>query len=219
MGTDIHCQLEYKKNGKWYWALANLPEELDRESFNPLNFNRSYNLFAILANVRNGYGFAGCDTGDEYNPISEPKGLPEDISEELKKYHEENEILGDHDFSYLTKDELENYDWEQKITNRGWVGIDQYKVFKEKGKPESWSGGVSGSMVEHLTNKEMENIIEGKTLTIENMRYVTNVEWEETYIQSVPWDYYFKLTTLEYFLNWDKKEEIENVRIVFGFDS
>ena len=40
-------------------------------------------LFAILAGVRNGYGFAGCDTGDGFRPIAPPRGLPGDVSPEV----------------------------------------------------------------------------------------------------------------------------------------
>ena len=42
--------------------------------------DRNYNLFAILANVRNGTAFAGCKTGEGFNPISNPKGVPSDAS-------------------------------------------------------------------------------------------------------------------------------------------
>jgi hypothetical protein len=48
---------------------------------------RNYDVFAILANVRNGRGFAGVVTGGGFNPIAMPRGLPPDVSPEvLREY-------------------------------------------------------------------------------------------------------------------------------------
>src|SRR5690606_27440711 len=107
MGTDIHCQCEYYKDNKWNWIWKGVSKDVNVDyKANVLNFDRNYDLFAILADVRNGYGFAGVYTGDGFNYISEPKGLPEDMSEELKKAIETERVwLGDHDFSYLTSSE------------------------------------------------------------------------------------------------------------------
>ncbi|WP_317970333.1 hypothetical protein [Paenibacillus sp. CCS19] len=66
---------------------------------------RNYLLFAILANVRNHYNI---------QPISQPKGLPEDVSHEVKKQSDEEN--GDaHTRSWLTLKELLEYDWQQKF--------------------------------------------------------------------------------------------------------
>lgn len=66
--------------------------------------DRNYLLFAILANVRNQYNI---------QPISQPKGLPKDVSHEVKKQNDEEN--GDaHTRSWLTLKELLEYDWQQK---------------------------------------------------------------------------------------------------------
>ena len=68
MGTDIHIVVEiYKDHG---WHLTDIVPSQDR----------NYRAFAVLADVRNGYGFAGFSTGDAVIPISEPRGLPDDMS-------------------------------------------------------------------------------------------------------------------------------------------
>lgn len=67
MGTDIHLFVETRVNGVW---------ELRSDA--PRFSGRNYNEFAILAGVRNGTGFAGCDT-DGFAPIAEPRGLPDDM--------------------------------------------------------------------------------------------------------------------------------------------
>lgn len=214
MGTDIHLQVEAKINGEWKWLNDNLPKGIDLSSYVPLDTSRNYNLFAILANVRNGYGFAGCDTGDGFVPISEPKGLPKDISTALKARHEEQGLLGDHSFSWLNAKELEDYDWDRVTKRRGWVKKDQFLIWKVVGKPKSWCGGVSGKNVKHISNKEMEKIEDN----LDNS--YTEVEWEESYKEAVGWNNYYKYSDLKTLISWDEDgEKIEDIRIVFGFDS
>lgn len=45
--------------------------------------DRNYDVFAILGNVRNGYGFAGTPTSTGFEPISDCRGLPEDLSPQV----------------------------------------------------------------------------------------------------------------------------------------
>lgn len=74
MGTDIHMAVEVKgKHGRWFWY----------QRGNEIYDGRNYDLFAQLADVRNGTGFAGVRTGSGFVPISSPRGLPNDISELL----------------------------------------------------------------------------------------------------------------------------------------
>jgi hypothetical protein len=61
-------------------------EELLEEMWNhPTDLGRNYNLFSILADVRNGVGFAGCKAGEGFEPISMPRGFPVDASPSVKK--------------------------------------------------------------------------------------------------------------------------------------
>lgn len=107
---------------------------------------RNYDEFAVLADVRNGVGFAGVDMGDAFEPISPPKGLPEDCSLEVREESERYGIDG-HSHSWLTLTELmatEDY-WNQAHWSRGVVGKEQAALVRETGKPpESWAGAVSG---------------------------------------------------------------------------
>lgn len=57
MGCDIHAHVEVKIRGKW-------------EHYNHPQINRNYALFYRMAGVRGGH----------LEPISEPRGLPEDVS-------------------------------------------------------------------------------------------------------------------------------------------
>jgi hypothetical protein len=97
MGCNLHGYLEvmeYPETEKYKWfSVHNLP------------FTRSYWFYAALAGVRNYI---------EINPISKPKGMPEDAS--IMSQIECEEDGGDgHSHSWLTATELLNYEWNQKI--------------------------------------------------------------------------------------------------------
>jgi hypothetical protein len=74
----------------------------------------------MLADVRNGSGFAGIDTGDRIVPISQPRGVPDDVSKEFGKEIESWDIDG-HSHSWFSLAELLAVDWDQPITHRMWV--------------------------------------------------------------------------------------------------
>ncbi len=62
MGCDIHLHVEVKIKGRWL-------------HYNHPQISRNYNLFCMMAGVRK-YGEDG-----EPKPISEPRGLPDDLSD------------------------------------------------------------------------------------------------------------------------------------------
>jgi len=144
MGTDIHLAAEVFKDGRWHLAEVDLPEY------------RNYRAFAVLADVRNGYTFAGMDSGDPVIPISEPRDFPKDMSLELRKilYGEDDWLgdegvgdfsvdgeepefiwLGDHSFSWVTLEELINYDLDQPVTLRGKVSPEAARRWRENKEP------------------------------------------------------------------------------------
>src|SRR6185295_15976002 len=167
--------------GEFYDDEKTVPQkDYTRLFLDPLHIGRDYDLYAILANVRNGRGFGGMDTGDGFIPIADPRGLPPDVTPQVAAESDRWEGAG-HSHSYFTVAEMLAYDWTQSTSHRGWVTAAEYTEFKEKGKPSSWSGGVSGSIIEHLSNGEMEERI--KQRTADNC--YTRVEWRETYSASV----------------------------------
>lgn len=82
MGCDIHLHIEAKINGKW--------EHLS----NPL-VERSYPLFAIMANIYN--------LENNIKPITNPRGLPIDISDETRRDYCEEMFFGE---SWLSDEEI-----------------------------------------------------------------------------------------------------------------
>lgn len=100
MGCDIHAIVQVKSFRSKEWITVNT---------DAINI-RSYTMFGFLAGVRN----------HTVTPISEPKGLPDDIKLQRKdKYpifydgweYEEGTgaCLGEFGHSYLTLAEIENY--------------------------------------------------------------------------------------------------------------
>jgi hypothetical protein len=189
MGCDIHLFIEKKdEGGKWqvfdYKAeFANGTyddgsRKLDYEGLfdSPFYAGRNYNLFAILADVRNGSGFAGCDTGDGFNPIAAPKGLPEDVTPEVKAESDGWDIDG-HSHSYFTVAELKAYNWQQTTKHRGWVDAWNFEVWRREGKPNGWSGGISGSSIEHVSNQFLARLIDSGDIQWEGEE-PTKTSWE-----------------------------------------
>mgnify|MGYP000857425432 FL=1 len=172
---------------------------------------RNYNVFAMLADVRNERGFAGVDTGDGFVPIAMPRGFPPDLSKFMRKKSEDVE----HTPSWLSLDELESYDWNQVTKHRGWVNPKEFKEFQERGKPSSWCGGVSGGLVSHVSNERMEQIADA-AFDPENFYTYTQVEWESTYADSAGAFYTETLPRLREIRNLPN---VTDLRIVFWFDS
>lgn len=161
MGTDIHFYVERRENGAWVSCDTWEPSEYDDHALivpcsKQFYDNRNYDLFAMLANVRNGRGFAGITTGLGFNPITEPRGLPNNLSPEMQI-----EIKNlEHTPSWLLVSELMAYDWTQTTTKRGVVSEAQYVDWiawrRTDGRgPENYSGGISGPNIKHISEAEM----------------------------------------------------------------
>ena len=84
MGCDIHMHGEVKIKGEWH-------------HFGVLDGNRRYEIFALMADVRNMSGI---------KPISEPRGLPKDAT-------------------FLTKWDSDR--WEGDGHSHSWLGLDELK--------------------------------------------------------------------------------------------
>lgn len=152
MGCDIHLTAEYRdKAGVWHNDdLTTEPDEYgDTDPHHKQDYDhglyngRNYDLFAILADVRNGRGFAGVKTGEGFEPIADPRGVPHDAAEITRDYQEAYGSDG-HSHSYFTVAELLAYDWTQTTTKQGVVGYRELARWKLQGAPTSWSGSIDG---------------------------------------------------------------------------
>lgn len=179
--------------------------------------SRDYNVFAILADVRNGHGFAGIDTGDGFNVIAPQRGMPEDVSDVIRNYHS-----WDHSESWLLLSEVLAFDWTQTTKHRGViplrssVGVDSYEDWKRRGGgcPKAWSGSVSGPGIVIVSAVEADGIL---AMSPDAIRYYVSVEWEETYAESAA---SFLAFVSEFVENLGDPNRLgTDIRLVFGFDS
>lgn len=237
MGTDIHMACEVRHDGKWElvtdkvfknsWYRPDSEYSWAQEEYTNVPYDsRNYNLFAILADVRNGRGFAGVKTGEVFNPISTPKGYPADMCDELKgdiDYYNFDGGAGilsnEHSASWLTLKELLDYDWNQMHRDCGYVHENQYRDFIMKGNhPESWSGGVGGSSVVHISEDEMVNLIQGRYPREDGKQYYTSCYFKaETYKDASGGFYDDVIPVLQSLI--PDGGTAEDVRLVFDFDS
>jgi hypothetical protein len=113
MGCDIHSYAEVrnKETGKWEKAIAfTTIDDFDKDWYkadvgdNPFNW-RSYGMFGFLADVRN---YSSVPT------IVEPRGIPEDVSDEINS---EYEYWGyySHTASHIYLREFVEYDYDKKF--------------------------------------------------------------------------------------------------------
>ncbi|AXF39792.1 hypothetical protein LEY_31 [Paenibacillus phage Ley] len=137
MGCDIHLFVEKKVNGAWE-ALKGINEpmiqhiqsmlqsfkdrgedtsglehwlkEEQEGTYDFVDIQRNYRLYAALADVRNSYGI---------EPIHGPRGLPSGVSAVVKE-QADNWGEDGHDHSYLTIKELSEFDWNQEIAQARW---------------------------------------------------------------------------------------------------
>lgn len=245
MGCDIHCHVEVRTEDGWQhvWPplvaetedveacpeeYVNFPgtivssyEEYQKVAApwdHPLRIRRNYNLFAIFADVRNGIGFAGTKTGEGFNIIAEPRGIPDDASIETAWdiQHWEGDA---HSHSWLTLKDLLDFDWDQTTSHVGVVSPREFVHWKEHGVPSYWSADVSGLTVLEISNEEMEaHLASGGGSTNEAGLFLyTTVTWESKYRDSVG-SHFFDVT-IHALKQLGDPEEAEDVRLVFFFDN
>ena len=190
MGCDIHTHVEIKKKNKWI-HIDEVPEEFEI---------RNYSTFSILAGVRSSFNV---------KPISEPKGIPEDVSKETKESIEWWNGDG-HSHSYLTLKELDTFDLTDYKKTKVKVLKAFYDAFigfggilpKEMSVEETRPGDIRECFQEAFEPTVLIKWLDSKN--------------EETYMDSPI------LTGIKKLKEIAKKNNIDNyedIRIVFFFDN
>lgn len=177
MGCDIHSFAEKrnKKTNKWELVTNHFTiDSFDQEYYNkekgdcPFDW-RSYSMFAFLAGVRN---------YDHCEPLSEPKGLPNDSEYlntidygETKKQSIESDV-NYHSLSYLTLKELIDFDYDKILWNR--------RIYRETYWPDGTvSGGNGASLAEEGEGKMItyrENLGEWFFIHLEELKQLGEPE-------------------------------------------
>jgi hypothetical protein len=193
MGCDIHLYVE-RQGSDGAWSPVEDPFD-----------TRNYRLFAALAGVRNGVGFAGCDLGDPIEPIADRRGLPDDVSESVKAASDEWDIDG-HSHSWLTAGELMAHDWDSIVVNRGLTRDTDERHFKDGGRAK-WVV----EYFEQLHEWPPDTEICGMTTA---SGYVP-IEWRTPLSANVSTDWFAFMLRLQRMAGDDPS----SVRIVFWFDN
>lgn len=217
MGCDIHMTIEVRDGDKWRrvdkcpprpcWCDGKIADHwkcggtgIDESPYH----DRNYAVFAALANVRN---------DGNIKPISEPRGLPDDCTHGVGE--EDDFEHGDHSFTWLLLSEVLAYPWNAEIQDEGFVpaaAFDEWDKAGRKGPPKTWSAGVGGGSVRHVTNAEMRRRIDQPCPWQAMESPYTLIRW------SVPLSQYAR-----HFLAFAESlravGDPASVRLVFGFDS
>lgn len=126
MGCDIHLHVEIRSSGKWkrftddHFSMSEWDQKYYKKEKTDTPFDwRDYSMFAFFADVRN---------YDCLEPLSEPRGLPEDsdyldevIADDwgtpvtVRRSVEESDF---HSRSWLTLKELLDFDYDKTFWNR-----------------------------------------------------------------------------------------------------
>ena len=194
MGCDIHTYVEIRdKDGRWR-AVA--PDEPGRRGWAWGFRSRSSFCWAMLADVRN---------FDDIRPIAEPRGLPDDVSSEIRTTAEE---LEGHTHSWFTLQELLSFDYDALVTLTGTVTLAEFKEYLELGKPQT----ACGSGGHEISNAEMKRLaLEGQSPDDPTV-YCTKLAWSDTYRNNC-WP------VLAFMERLRREGPPERVRLVFWFDS
>lgn len=167
MGCDIHIYVEALKTidekEQWVnidsWALNpyfGLDSNEKQYNIRPIIWQRNYNLFALLANVRN----------DSNNlPISDPRGLPDDVSASVKAESDHWDSDG-HSHSWLTLVELMAAQISREtVKESGYISPESAIALDgNKSLPNSWCASTSNKTWVHRewirSNNSLDSLIE-----------------------------------------------------------
>lgn len=168
MGCDIHAYIERRTaTGLELVGEPDSEAEYNGAWRTPWSLDRSYQLFSLLAGVRS--------ESREVEPISRPRGVPEDATERYREIV--SAWAGDgHSHSWHTLEELLAHDWTQMATCSGIVSFETYASYNpswEKNGPRMYSQGISGPGIEHVSTEEMQSL----RLELETLR---GASWTDT---------------------------------------
>jgi len=235
MGCDIHIMAEVKENGEWrkntdplfknpfYSTNKKRMSFQEDEYIEEPSSARRYDWFAILADIRNGYGFAGVSTGSGFDVISECNGVPHDACEEWQQYVSEWQH-DMHSESYLDISDFDKFNFEQVTMKSGVISLSDYKKVRGTGdSPSTWSGGIHGGNTATVDEHTADRILTGENIIVSvgdvtkasdecdiHVQYNWTVLYREWFSDNIE-DTVEPLRKLA--------EKYDDARIVFGFDN
>jgi hypothetical protein len=205
MGCDIHLHVERRTDVGW----EQVPDPESDDWTHPTRWfhDRNYELFAILADVRNSEG------DERLQPIVDPRGLPADVSDAVGTSSEEWGIDG-HSHSYLTVAEILAFDWDQMATLSGLFRDDG-----DDGDDPRWINGGRAEWVQNFagTYHELPPNVGSYCQGVwgPSADKYKRVTWTQPYYRCASDDWWGTVTRAARL----SKGSLDDVRLVFWFDN
>ena len=192
MGCDIHLYVERREEDGSWRVVPSYDDVLTWD------IGRCYFCFAVLADARNSW---------DLKPIAEPRGLPDDLSPEVKERARRDEEDA-HTHSWLTLPEMLTFDFDQLLTFDGTVTLAEFKEYLEFVKPGYCTGGGG----REISNDDMRKLaLEGQKPDDPTV-YCTNIRYLDSYRSSGG-------CVLGLCRDLQALGDPERIRIVFWFDN
>jgi hypothetical protein len=207
--TEVFLYVETKSKNGWRKVSdlkgpPHLYHMIGDPAFNKNSWynGRSYNLFALLAGVRN---------SDMIPSIKEPIGIPSDVSSAVKKIYEKMGSKVYNSSSYTLKELLDKKDITFNI--KSILDHEMYKKYKKGEYPEFWYTSQQISIADLITNERMDKVL----------KLIKFADPQDKYYTEVSMDYPYKKVHTHF---WEKiipamqklGKDPDNVRIVFWFE-
>lgn len=150
MGTDIYCVFQAKAKDVAKFTGDQTPV-IDPEAWIDIDTEwdegRHYLLFAVLADVRNGFGFAGTYRHEPLRPIVEElRGYPDDFPEDADLgYHSQHWLLGSEMLEWARLD--------RSLVFSGVLSREGFNAWDGNSEPVGYSGGIWGNGIVQITDK------------------------------------------------------------------
>ena len=196
MGSDIHLYVEMRQEDGTWRVVPSHHDEAQRAILT-WSIGRCYLCFALLAGVRNSWGVT---------PIAEPRGVPDDLSPEVKDLA--RRVADDaYSQSWLALPEILSFDFDTLVTFDGVVTLEEFKEYLESGTP-----GTDCGVGREISNDDMKRLaLEGQSPD-DTTVYCTNLTWRESYRSSCG-------CVLALCGDLKALGDPERIRIVFWFDT
>lgn len=238
MGTDIHIQVQVNDGSGWRYTRNSPFPRYGEPGFNWADdpTGRNYDLFALLAGVRNGVGFAGVYRHEPVTPYFEGRGLPagatdcagleirwcngcgpDDCSgcrEWSSGLDGGDTYIGEHSFTHASLAELRAVDWSTEFNSGGVASVEQFNARDGAGMPSSWCGDISGpGIVIHEDPEAFARLVESGLAT---GRDYVRLRWSHRPLEKCAFRRWLDGAAMQALAD---EYGAENVRLLIGFDS
>lgn len=221
MGTDVHSIFEVKKEifldkHPELSLLVDTSQDWIQISENPWSENRDYLLFAVLANVRNGYGFGGLYRHEPLEPITDHRGIPDDFSAE---YQIKDSWWGNHSHTWLLGSEFMN--WYNgdiiSLVHTGYISKKEFDKW-DGNEPDCYSGCINGPGI--ILSDDVNSFTRVNSTQLNENQPIVSITPETTHVR-VWWSQSVQSSISDFYEDVVKPlmDYYGDFRLVMSFDS